>query len=91
MTGRHQSCERVGQLVPIERLYEKTIHARIEAGITIVNQPVGRQRKDRGAAEALAGFLFTNSLCGLDAVKLRHLDVHQDEIVGRTRGFGGDP
>jgi len=44
--------KRVAEFFPIERLDQKTIHARLEAGVAILHQRIGRQRKDLGLAAA---------------------------------------
>src|SRR5471030_2989955 len=75
--GRHQSRERIGQLLAIERLDQETIHSRLEAGVAILDQCVCGQSKNRRAPDPLPRLARTNPLGGFDAIEFRHLNVHQ--------------
>ena len=83
--------QRLGELLAVERLDQKSVHAGFEAGIAVFHQRVGGERQDQRAPAGLAGFARANALGGLDAVELGHLDVHQHEIVGRAGTFRGKP
>ena len=89
--GGGEARERVGELFAIERLDQKAVHAGLETGVPIFHQRVGGERKDRRAAAGLSGFAGADLLGGFDAVELRHLDVHQNQIIGRAGGFGREP
>src|SRR6266446_2805828 len=86
-----QPGERVSEFFPIERLDQKAVHSSFKTGIAILRQGVRCQREDRRLAVRLAGLKATDPPGGFDAVELRHLDVHQNEIVGSTGGFGCQP
>ena len=86
-----QAGEGVGKLFAVERLDQKPVHAGLEAGIAILHQRVRGQCEDRRPAFRLAGFAATNALGGLDAVELRHLDIHQNQIVRRAGGSRRQP
>jgi hypothetical protein len=102
MPRRRQPGQRLGEFLAIERLDQKTVHAGLETGIAVFHQGVGGECEDRRAPAGFAGLAGADAFGGLDAVKLRHLDVHQDEVIGRAgrirrqpgfeRGFavGGD-
>src|SRR6058998_1788687 len=86
-----QTGERVGELFAIERLDQKAVHSSFKTGITILHQRVRRQRQDWRLTARLAGLKATDTLGCFDAVELRHLDVHENEIVGSAGGFGCQP
>src|SRR2546425_5918916 len=86
-----QPGERVGELFAIERLDQEAVHSSFKTGIAILHQRVRCQREDRRLAARLAGLKATDPPGGFDAVELRHLDVHQNEIVGSAGGFGCEP
>src|SRR5882724_6422434 len=87
--GEPRQC--LFELLPIERLDQETVHARLEAGVTILDKRVGGEREDRRAASRLAGFTGADALGDFDAVESWHLDVHQDEVVRSAGGFGREP
>ena len=64
------------QLVDAHGFRKISVHAGLKTGVTIFDQRVGCQREDRRPASELAGFELTDALGGVDAVELRHLDVH---------------
>src|SRR5712664_1418131 len=76
-----QACERICKLFTIERLDQKTVHAGFKAGVAILHQRVGREGKDWRLAARLSRLKATDTLGGFDAVELRHLDVHQNQII----------
>ena len=86
-----EARQRVGELFAIERLDQKAVHAGFETGVAILHQRIRRQRQDRRLAAGLAGLALADPPCGLDAVELRHLDIHQHEVIGRAGGFGRQP
>ncbi len=86
-----ETGQRLGELFAIERLDQKAVHSRFETGVAILHQRVRRERQDRCLAAGQAGLEATNALGGFDAVELRHLDVHQHQIVRRARGFRRQP
>src|SRR5436189_1814704 len=86
-----QPGERVGEFFPIERLDQEAVHSSFKTGIAILHQRVRCQREDRRLAARLAGLKATDPPGGFDAVELRHLDVHQNQIIGSAGGFGCQP
>src|SRR6266850_2656928 len=82
-----QACERIGQLFTIERLDQKTVHAGFKAGVAIFHQRVCREGEDWRLAARLSRLKATDTPGGFDAVELRHLDVHQNQIIGSAGGF----
>src|SRR5207249_6678382 len=65
----------------LDRLRDVVVHAGREAALAIARQGGGGRGDDRRVPRrALAR---ADGGGGLQAVELRHLDVHQDEVVGR--------
>ena len=81
-----EAGERVGELFAVERLDQEAVHAGLEAGVAVLHQRVGGERENRRRAAGLTGLAGADALGGFDAVELRHLDVHQHEIIGRAGG-----
>src|ERR1019366_4520050 len=86
-----QASERIGELFAIERLDQKAVHSSLEAGVAILHQRIRGEREDRRLAARLAGLAGADALGCFDAVELRHLDVHQHQIIGSARGLGRQP
>ena len=68
-----------------DRLGDVAVHARRQAALAILGEGVGGHRQDgrSGASGQCA-----DQSRGLQAVHHRHLNVHQDEVVGRRAGLG---
>jgi len=62
----------------INRLGDVVVHACPQAGIAVFVEGVGSHRQDGGGRTLRQ---VTDGVCGLDAVHVRHLDIHQDQVV----------
>jgi hypothetical protein len=74
-----QLAHQRGQLVAVDRLAEKVVHAGHQAALARVGEGVGRQGHDGHRGRGPVG-QRANLARGLDAVDARHVQVHQHQI-----------
>ena len=70
----------LGQLVEGHRLDEVIVHARRQALLAVALHGLRRHRDD--ARALVSGPPGADGAAGLEAVELRHLDVHENDVVG---------
>ena len=76
---RLRALQRRGELLGADRLRDVVVHAGREARLAILGQRVRRHRDDVRAA--LLRPALADPARGVEAVELRHLHVHQDDVV----------
>src|ERR1700721_1936897 len=77
---RAKSAKRFREFFAIERLDQKSVHARLKAGIAILDQRI-RGQGENGRPPSGPRFVEADAFGCLDAVKIRHLDIHQHQVV----------
>ena len=70
--------------IRIDGLGDKIIHPRLKAGTTVFLERIGRHRQDGNLAAAEQP---ADGAGGFQSVHFRHLDVHQDEVIGGDAGL----
>ena len=77
--GRQPAQQRGKELRGVDRLGHMVVHARGQAGGTVLAEGIGRHREDRCGR---MGRLRADALRCFQAVHEWHLHVHQDQVVG---------
>src|SRR6187399_882730 len=78
--GAEQLVDQLEQQLPAERLGEVGVHARLEAALAVADHGVRGDGDDRRMRPTLRVLEGADRGDRLEAVHLRHLDVHQHEI-----------
>ena len=76
---RLHALQRGGELLGADRLRHVVVHAGLEAGLAILGQRVRRHRDD--VRPTLLRPILANPAGGIEAVEMRHLDVHEHDVV----------